>query len=194
WSYLDPGMLVRDNDPITPLSDPDYRPERFYYTDAIADQSARFIREHHEQHGGQPFFLYVAFTSPHWPLHAPAETIAKYKGKYDGGYEPIRAARYERMKATGVIDPRWELTPPPQKWEDQPNKAWEARCMEVYAAQIDRMDQGIGQIVEALEKSRQMDNTLILFLQDNGACAEPMGRTESQERRRAVTTRPMKPD
>src|SRR5439155_23176546 len=97
---------------------------------------------------------------------------------------PIRAARYERMKATGLIDPRWELTPPTQKWEDQPNKAWEARCMEVYAAQIDRMDQGIGRIVEALEKSRQTDNTLILFLQDNGACAEPMGRTESQERRR----------
>src|SRR5439155_8769090 len=144
WSYLDPAMLVRDNAPITPLSDPDYRPESFYYTDAIADQSARFIREHHEQHGGQPFFLYVAFTSPHWPLHAPAETIAKYKGKYDGGYEPVRAARFARQKSLGIIDSKWELSPSTQPFSDVDHKEWEARCMEVYAAQVDRMDQNVG--------------------------------------------------
>ena len=126
---------------------------------------------------GKPFFLYVALTSPHWPLHAPAEEIAKYKGKYDGGYEPIRAARFARMKTLGLIDPKWDLSPAPESWSQQSDKAWEARCMEVYAAQIDRMDQGIGRIIDALKASGQLDNTLILFLQDNGACAEPRGRT-----------------
>jgi arylsulfatase len=175
-SYYDPAMLVRENAPISPSSDPEYKPQRFYYTDAIADQSARFIREHHEAHPQTPLFLYVAFTSPHWPLHAPEESIAKYKGKYDQGYEPIRAARFARMKELGLIDSRWALSPAPASWDEQTNKKWEARCMEVYAAQIDRMDQGIGRIVAALSQAGQLDNTLILFLQDNGACAETNGR------------------
>jgi arylsulfatase len=176
-SYFDPTMLVRENTPISPATDPEYKSEHYYYTDAIADQSARYITEHHQSRAQQPFFLYVAFTSPHWPLHAPAETIAKYKGKYDAGYEPIRAARFERMKTIGLIDARWQLSPAPQPWATQRDKAWEARCMEVYAAQIERMDDGIGRIVESLKTTGQLDNTLILFLQDNGACAEPKGRT-----------------
>jgi arylsulfatase len=189
-SYFDPAMLVRDNTPISPVADPQYQPQQFYYTDAIADHSVRFIEEHP---AGKPFFMYVAFTAPHWPLHAPAEAIAKYKGKYDQGYEPIRNARFERMKQLGIIDPGTQLSPAPQKWEDQPNKPWEARCMEVYAAQIDRMDQGVGRIIAALEKTKQLDNTLILYLQDNGGCAEKMGRAGNPARAKAAATQPMKP-
>jgi arylsulfatase A-like enzyme len=181
-SYYDPPMLVRENQKITPATDKEYKPKHFYYTDAIADQSSRFIAEHRQTQGDKPFFLYVAFTSPHWPLQAPEETIAKYKGKYDGGYEPVRAARFERMKMIGLIDPRWEISPQPEEWSKQKDKAWEARCMEVYAAQIDRMDQGIGKIVETLRAFGQLDNTLILFLQDNGACAETTGRTKSERK------------
>lgn len=192
-SYYDPAVLTRDNTPITPLSDPEYHPEHFYYTDAIADQSSRFIREHHQNTGANPFFLYVAFTSPHWPLHAPAETVAKYKSKYDAGYEPVRAARFEKMKSLGLIDPKWELSPAPLKWPDVEHKEWEARCMEVYAAQVDRMDTGIGRIIEALRETGQLDNTLVMFLADNGACAEKMGRDIHQDRADAkpIAARPI---
>jgi len=178
-SYYDPRMLVRENMPLSPAADAEYKPEKYYFTDAIADQSARYIAEHHAAPAQKdtPFFLYVAFTAPHWPLHAPEETIAKYKGKYDGGYEPVRAARFERMKSMGFVDPKWELSPAREKWADQKHQAWEARCMEVYAAQIDRMDQGAGKIVDALKAAGQLDNTLILFLHDNGGCDEPNGRT-----------------
>jgi arylsulfatase len=181
-SYYDPAMLTRDNTPITPRNDPQYKPEFFYYTDAIADNSSRFIREHHFNTGEKPFFLYCAFTSPHWPLHAPAETIAKYKGKYDGGYEPTRAARYAKMKQLGLIDPKWELSPAPFQWAGVEKKDWEARCMEVYAAQVDRMDTNVGKIVDALSETGQLDNTLILFLSDNGGCAENTGRDVHQDR------------
>ncbi|MEO6434942.1 MAG: arylsulfatase [Tepidisphaeraceae bacterium] len=194
-NYSDPAMLTRDDTPITPDNDPEYKPDNYYYTDAIADQAARFITEHRDRAGGEkPFFLYVAFTAPHWPLHAPPETIAKYKGKYDAGYEAIRAKRFERMKSLGVIDKTAELSPAPIKWEDVERKEWEARCMEVYAAQVDRMDQGVGRVVAALEKTGQLDNTLILYLHDNGGCAEKMGRTVHEDRAQAAATQPMKPD
>src|SRR5687767_5615561 len=176
-SYYDPRMLVRENAPVSPAGDAEYQPEHYYFTDAIADQSVRFIREHDEAHKDKPLLLYAAFTSPHWPLHAPPEAIAKYKGKYDQGYEPIRAARVERMKKLGLINPKWELSPAPQSWEQAKNKQWEARCMEVYAAQIDRMDQGIGKIIDALKAAGRLENTLILFLHDNGGCDETNGRT-----------------
>jgi arylsulfatase A-like enzyme len=176
-SYYDPRMLVRDDEPISPAGDLQYKPAgQYYFTDAIADQSVRYIREHDAAGTDKPMFLYVAFTAPHWPLHAPEETIVKYKGKYDGGYEVVRAARWERMTKMGLVDASWELSPAPQTWAEQKNKAWEARCMEVYAAQIDRMDAGIGKIVGALKETGRLENTLILFLQDNGACAETNGR------------------
>ncbi len=175
-SYYDPRMLVRYDAPISPAGDSEYQPEKYYFTDAIADQSVRYIHEHDQAAKGKPLFLYVAFTAPHWPLHAPEETIAKYKGKYDAGYESVRAARLERTKKMGLVDARWTLSPAPGNWADQKQKAWEARCMEVYAAQIDRMDQGIGKILGALKQTGRLENTLILFLHDNGGCAEANGR------------------
>jgi arylsulfatase len=193
-SYYDPALLCRDNTPITPEGDPQYKPAKFYYTDAISDQSVRFITDHHQTAAEKPFFMYVAFTAPHWPMHAPEDYVAKYKGKYDGGYTPIRAARFERMRQMGILDSRWELTPQAWQWEDQANKQWEARCMEVYAAMVERMDHGVGQIVEALKQTGAIDNTLIVFLGDNGACAEKMGRAGDPVRDKLPMTQPRSPD
>lgn len=177
-SFYDPTTLTRDNTMITPENDPEYHPEHFYYTDAISDNAARYIAEHKAGKAGQPFFLYVAYTAAHWPMHAPEESIAKYRGVYDGGYEPIRQARFRRLRDSGLINPRWALSPQFGDWSKVEHKSWEARCMEVYAAMIDRMDEGIGRIVDQLEKDRLLDDTLIFFLQDNGGCAERQGRTE----------------
>jgi arylsulfatase len=111
-------------------------------------------------------------------MHALEKDIVKYKGKYDGGYDPIRRARFERERGLGLIGKAGALSPAAGTWDGVTNKAWEARCMEVYAAMVDCMDQGIGRLVEQLRKEKQLENTVILFLQDNGGCAEPMGRTD----------------
>jgi arylsulfatase A-like enzyme len=184
-SYFDPSSLVRDNTIITAANDPDYKPETFYYTDAIADHAVRYIRDHSRDHAAQPFFLYVAFTAAHWPLHAKETDLAKYKGRYDAGYEPVRAARFERMQKLGLIPPNTELSPAAAPWADAKDKPFESRCMEVYAAMLDCMDQGIGRIVSELKTQAQFDNTLILYLQDNGGCAETMGRTGTPTARAA---------
>jgi len=180
-SFYDPTTLTRDNRMITPANDPEYRPASFYYTDAINDNAVRFIADHAQTNAAQPFFLYVAHTAAHWPMHAPEEAIAKYRGRYDQGYEPIRKARFERLRQLGLTRPDWPPTPSFGNWDQVEHKAWEARCMEVYAAMIDRMDEGIGRIVAELEKQKLFDNTLILFLQDNGGCAEPQGRVDKPE-------------
>ena len=186
-SFFDPNTLTRDNTMISPYADPEYKPQTYYYTDAISDHAARYVREHK---GAAPFFLYVAYTAAHWPMHALPEDIAKYKGTYDGGYTPIRQARFAKMRKLGVIEKHWKLSPQAGDWNKVPNKAWEARCMEVYAAMIDRMDQGIGRIVDTLKATGKLDNTLIFFLQDNGGCAESMGRAGSGQR---ASTPPLPP-
>ncbi|MEY3460325.1 MAG: Arylsulfatase, partial [Planctomycetota bacterium] len=89
-SFYDPSSLVRDNTMISAYADAEYKPETYYYTDAIADHAVRFVRDHQTQHSGAPFFLYVAFTAAHWPMHALPEDIRKYSGRYDTGYEAIR--------------------------------------------------------------------------------------------------------
>jgi arylsulfatase len=175
-SFYDPGTLTRDNTMTSPLLDKEYQQERFYYTDAISDNAIRFIADHHQAAPDKPLFLYVAYTAAHWPMHALEEDIAKYKGKYDAGYEPIRRARLERMKMLGLLPADTELTPGAGDWNAAADKAWEVRCMEVYAAMIDRMDAGIGRIVAELQRTGRLENTLICFLQDNGGCAEQNGR------------------
>jgi arylsulfatase A-like enzyme len=191
-SYFDPSSLVRDNTLITVANDPEYQPKEFYYTDAIADHAVKFIREHARANPKQPFFLYTAFTAAHWPLHAKASDIAKYKGRYDGGYEPIRAARWARQKKLGLVEAEWGRAPSPDQWDDVKNKPFESRCMEVYAAQVDCMDQGIGRIFAELKAQGQFENTLILYLQDNGGCAEGIGRgTNFTARAERPTLAPM---
>lgn len=194
-SFFDPNTLVRDDRFISPYADPEYQPEEFYYTDAINDHAVRFVTEHRERHADQPFFLYLAHTAAHWPMQAKEADIAKYRGKYDAGYGAIRAARVEKMKRLGLLDPRWQVSPQAGDWKDVANQAWEARCMEVYAAMLDCMDQGLGRLVAALKKNGQFENTLFLYLQDNGACAEPMNRNAPfQARPEAPTFPPLADD
>ncbi len=176
-SFFDPNTLTRDNTYITPENDPDYQPEgTWYYTDAISDNTVRHIREHAANNPDQPFFHYVAYTAAHWPMQALPQDIAKYEGKYDHGYAPIREARIAKLKELGLLPDHWSPAPLVGDWDKVKLKDWESACMEVYAAMVDNMDQGIGRIVRALDETKQLDNTLILFLQDNGGCAEGFGR------------------
>jgi arylsulfatase A-like enzyme len=163
-SFFDPNSLTSGNNFIAPEKD-------FYYTDAISDTTVKFINEHDTEN---PFFIYVPYTAAHWPMQALPRDIVKYKGKYDKGWDEVRKARYSKMKEMGLIQSEWQMTKayPDRPWEDAELKDWHAACMEVYAAMIDNMDQGIGRIISALKDKGELDNTLIFFLQDNGACAE----------------------
>lgn len=189
-SFYDPNTLVRDNRFISPQADPEYRPELYYYTDALNDHAARFVTEHAQQARDRPFFLYLAHTAAHWPMHAKEADIARYRGAYDAGYAAIRQARIAKMRQLGLIDPRWSMPPAEGDWSAVDDRAWEARCMEVYAAMLDCLDQGIGRLLETLKRTGQYDNTLILFLQDNGGCAEPLGRRGPFQARAATPPLP----
>ena len=170
-SFYDPNTLTRGNT----NAEAEARRPGFFYTDAISDEAVKFLQTHHTEHKDKPFFEYVAYTAPHWPLHAHDEDIAKYKGRFDSGWDTLREERLERLVRWGLLDPKWKLTgrdPSQPAWSEAQNQAWLLRCMEVYAAQVDRMDQGIGRILAELEKQGELDNTLVIFLADNGACAE----------------------
>jgi arylsulfatase len=170
-SFFQPGTLTRGERNVEDEAlDPG-----FYYTDAITDEATAFIRE--RDGNAQPFFAYVAYTAPHWPLHARDQDVAKYRGRYDAGWDALRAARLERLRAEGVLGEGAALSerdPTQPAWRDAHDRAWQARRMEVYAAQIDRMDQGVGRIVAALERSGKLDDTMILFLSDNGGSDEDL--------------------
>jgi arylsulfatase len=168
--YFNPVTLTLDNEFVKP-DRPDY-----YFTDAVADHAVEFIGSAATK--PNPFFLYVAFTSPHWPLHALEADIERYKGRYKNGWDALREERHKRQIEMGLVDRRWPLTARDERvpaWADATDKEWQQRRMEVYAAQIDHMDQGVGRILDALRKSGQEENTLILFLADNGGCAEELG-------------------
>ena len=166
-SFWTPASLMLDNEPAEHLYlDPD-----FYYTDATSDYAADFMRDGLAKDA--PFFLYVAYTAAHWPLHAFESDIAHYQGRYERGWDALRADRHARMLEIGSVNPAWELSPRnPQvpAWSDEPHKAWQQRRMEVYAAQITRMDAGIGRLLDVLEQSGEADNTLVVFQIDNGGC------------------------
>lgn len=196
-SFFDPNSLTRDNTQISPCADPEYQPETYYYTDAISDHAVKYIHGHQQQTPDKPLFMYVTYTAAHWPMHALPEDIAKYKGRFDAGYDLLRNKRLQRMKALGVVSENTELSPAAEDWNKVAHREWELRCMEVYAAMIDRMDQGIGKIRTALQDTGSYDNTLILFMQDNGGCAEGLGRNlgkELETRSNTATLAPMKAD
>ena len=170
-SFYTPKALTLDNTPIEAPTN------GFYYTDAISDHAVQFIAEHHEARASEPFFLYVAYTAPHWPLHAPKEDIERYRGTYMKGWDALREERHRRMTELGIVHSTWPLTPrDPQAtpWEEVPEEKrveMDSR-MAVYAAQIDRVDQGIGRILAELKRAGRYDDTLVMFLADNGGCAE----------------------
>jgi arylsulfatase len=168
-NFFDPFSLVEDAAPVRSV------PKDYYITDALSDRAVKFVEAHGR--GEQPFFLYFAPTAPHWPLHAPEADITRYEQTYLAGWDAVRQARYQRMLEKGIVSRDSTPALPPRSdnrkaWADNPTKAWDARAMAVHAAMIDRMDQGIGRLIAKLEELKQLDNTLILFLSDNGASPE----------------------
>ena len=179
-SYFQPSTLTRDEQNI----EDEALGADFYYTDAISDNAVSFVREHHGERGADPMFLYVAYTAPHWPLHALEEDIAAYAGRFSAGWDELRRERLRCLVSMGIIDGNWALTdrdPAVAPWDEVEHKEWEALRMAVYAAQIDRMDQGIGRIVDELEAAGRLENTLFMFLSDNGGCAEEMPPDTAEE-------------
>ena len=157
----------------------------YYTTDDFTDHAVAQIRKFAS--GEEPFFVHVCYTAPHFPLHARPEDVVKYHGQYDGGYFQMRQKRYQRLIALGLIDPQcklsaadvsrgefrhdYDITP----WDHVRDLPRERRRMEVYAAMVDRLDQGIGRILDALNEVGAEEHTLVMFLSDNGGCASYPG-------------------
>lgn len=179
YTRLPAGRAVRDR-----------AQDAFYSTDAITDYALDFLSAARDER--RPFFLYLAYNAPHFPLHAPRETIDQYVPVYEQGWDRIREQRYARLRQMGLIRREWELSPrsviPPNRfnsrsgWAGKANPAWDsldrdrradlARRMAIYAAMVQIMDRNIGRVIDELRRQGQLENTLILFLSDNGACAE----------------------
>lgn len=165
-----PRGITEGNEAVT-ITD-----ESYYTTNVFTDKAIEYIDDAKSNNEEKPFFLYLAYNAPHWPLQAPKEDIDKYRGKYLEGWEKLRTKRYERMKQMGLIDRSWELSEGDDivAWDslsEEKKKEMDLR-MAIYAAMVDRMDQNIGRLVADLKAKGLYENTVIMFLNDNGACAE----------------------
>jgi arylsulfatase A-like enzyme len=181
--YFDPGHMVRFPEGSEKIQYPD---GQFYATDAVTDHALQFLGLA-RQTPEKPWFLYLAYNAPHFPLHAPPEEIAKYKGRYLGGWDKLREERLARMKQLGIVPESTKLSKR-SRWRNYgetktgSNPAWDTldkdrqldlgRRMAIFAAMVDRMDQQIGRILSNLKEKGEFDNTLIVFTSDNGACFE----------------------
>ena len=157
-------------------------PADFYTTDYFANHAIETIKRFAQE--TKPFFIHLAFNSPHYPLHAWPEDIAKYRGKYKQGWDALRKERYARQLKMGLIDPQWTAPEADAKSYDWAgaNQDWEDLRMATYAAMVDRMDQNIGRVLKTLKDLGIEDNTVVMFLSDNGGCTEePGGRDASQQ-------------
>ena len=168
--YFNPKHLVLDDKYYIP-------PKKTYFTDLIGKYTNRFIDRHFSECPDDPFFMYMAFNAPHFPLQAPEDVIAKYRDVYAEGWDVLRERRYKRMQETGVTHPEWELSPRPDKvpaWNSisEEEKKRQVEYMATYAAMVEIMDANVGRLVETLKRNKAFENTVILFLSDNGACAE----------------------
>lgn len=176
-SFYDPYGLVHNEQTIRPEG------KDFYYTDFITDHSVEMI-DRFATDGDKPFFLYVAYTAPHWPMQAREADIQRYVDTYLVGWDRIREARFERQVAMGLVKREQGLSPRANyprlsegasvlaAWDDAPEKEWQARRMAVYAAMVESMDRGVGRILDKLRERGLDRNTVVVFLSDNGACAE----------------------
>ena len=165
--YYESPLLIHDDEPLPAP------PKDQYLTDLFAEHAAGYVEELAREK--EPFFLYTAFNAPHWPIQAPEETVQKYAKRYAGGWDQLRAERHKKQLELGIVEEKWGLSPRDPRvpaWENAGDKEWEMRRMAVYAAMIDRLDQGIGRIIDAVEKAGVADNTLIVFMSDNGGNSE----------------------
>lgn len=194
-----------DDHPLPPV-DPD---SGYYSSTAIADRAIEFLEAHRRDASSRPLFLYLAFIAPHFPLHAPPEDIAGCRGRYDVGWDEIRKRRMQRLRAMGIVDcalsprqpntkPRWNLSPEelaerigpgeaPRavRWNSlsDAQKAFQARKMEIHAAMIHRLDREAGRVIDQLKAMGQWENTVTLFVSDNGASAEQIIRGDGHDKR-----------
>jgi arylsulfatase A-like enzyme len=164
-----PVVLVENNQRLHP------KPNSYYFTDEITSHAIQYIDEAGKT--DKPFFLYLAYNAPHWPLQALPEDIARYKGRYDIGWDSLRTERLKKQQSLGLLDPKQPLAERDADVPDWNNLTWDEKQlwkakMEVYAAMLDRVDQGIGKLLEKLKALKKDDNTLIVFISDNGAPAE----------------------
>ena len=170
-SYYDPATLTDGNEHIRAGKD-------FYYTDAIGDHAAQYIDEFTSPSQDNPFFIYAAFTAPHWPLQAPESVVNKYVERLSIGWDQMRADRHRRQIEMGLLPEKWQITkrdPRVPPWKLAAYKEWEVRRIAVYAAQIECLHRNIGKIVAKLKEKGVYDNTLILFMSDNGGNLEELG-------------------
>ncbi len=158
----------------------------FYTTDAIGDFAIEFLDDHRRSaERERPFFLYLAFNAPHYPLQAPKDEVEKHLGRYDDGWDVIRGRRHRRQLDSGLLPAKWKLSPRPEHvpaWDtlSEKQKTWESRRMAVFAAMVEIMDRNVGRLIEHLKREGLYDNTLILFCSDNGAC--PFDRTRGRDK------------
>jgi arylsulfatase len=199
--FFNPTKHWLDDKPLPPVK----KDSGFYATTELADRAIEFLKEHAEQHGGRPFFQYLAFAAPHFPLHALPQDIAKYEERYGIGWGAVRARRYDRIRELGLLGSELsaverDLGPPydfpaalkilgggeinrPLAWDSltSEQQTFQSKKMAIHAAMIDRMDQEIGRVIAQIRAMGQLDNTLILFLSDNGASAEIMVRDDGHD-------------
>ncbi len=173
-NHFRPGKALHENGKWVEAS------KDYYSTDAFSDFSARCIRE---TPSDRPFFGYVAFTAPHWPIQARAEDIARYRGQYRAGWDVLRRRRLDTLKRLGILPSGTRLSPRhPESypWEEADQDDMDLR-MAVYAAMIHRVDHGMGTLLAALRDTGRDANTLVVFLSDNGGCAEPYGKNSPNQ-------------
>ncbi|WP_139956938.1 arylsulfatase [Flavicella sediminum] len=174
FNYFKPGASQKYMEDAKELdSFPPELKENFYTTDAFTNKALKYLEE--QKNSNDPFFLYIAYNAPHYPLQAWPEDIAKYRGKYLKGWDKIRKDRFVRQQKMGIVQADWKLSKRDQKvtsWQEYQNKDIADLTMATYAAMIDRMDQNIGKLIERLEETGKKENTLIVFLSDNGGNAE----------------------
>jgi arylsulfatase A-like enzyme len=199
--FFRPQVLLEDDQRLPPVQ----RGSDYYSTTAVADHAIKYLQEHSQKHAELPFFAYVCFFSPHFPLQAPQADIDRYRGKYDRGWELMRGERWARQQSLGLISGQLspferEVGPPyffpdaykalgpgevnkPIPWNEltSQQQAFQATKMSIHAAMVDRMDREIGRVVDQIRAMNALDNTLIMFLSDNGASAEIMVRDDGHD-------------
>jgi len=201
--YFSPQKHTEDDAPLAAVPSG----SGYYATTAMADYAIKYLKEHASEHAHQPFFLYLAFIAPHFPLHALPEDIARYRDRYLVGWDAIREQRWKRMREMGLIAcalsarqpdvlPRWNLAEAALRERIGPGEAaravawneltkeqaqFQAVKMAIHAAMVDRMDREIGRVLDQVRAMGQFDNTLIFFLSDNGASAEQIIRGEGHD-------------